>query len=112
MPELNRGLDALCAEIDSMLLAKNDNSGIGIQAPKGTDTAVDQPCVCNARVICTNATADSEPVHMIKDGERGGFLMCKDMKILIFQENVRLKKLITLLTNIMNIMGKVYFVPG
>ncbi|MDE7197425.1 MAG: hypothetical protein K2O15_00920, partial [Lachnospiraceae bacterium] len=76
MPGLNSGLDALCAEIDSILLAKNDDSGIGTYAPERNSAAVmtkdslEEPCVCDACVMCKNATADSNPVHMIKDGER------------------------------------------
>ena len=32
--------------------------------------SLEEPCVCDACVMCKNATADSNPVHMIKDGER------------------------------------------
>lgn len=76
MSGLNSGLDALCAEINSMLLVKNDDSGIGTYAPERNNAAVmaggvvEEPCVCGACVMCKNATDGSDPVHMIKDGER------------------------------------------
>ncbi|MFG6335922.1 MAG: hypothetical protein K1W20_10755 [Lachnospiraceae bacterium] len=76
MPDLNSGLDALCAEIDSILLAKNDASDIDTCAPEKHNAAVmdkeaaEEPCVCGACVMCKNATADSTPVHMIKNGQR------------------------------------------
>lgn len=76
MSGLNSGLDALCAEINSMLQVKNDDSGIGTYAPERNNAAVmdkgaaEEPCVCDACVMCKNAIDGSNPVHMIKDGER------------------------------------------
>ena len=32
-----------------------------------TEAQADTECVCTARVLCTNATEDSEPLHMKKE---------------------------------------------
>ena len=76
MSDLNNVLDELCVGIDSVLLTKNDGLSIGTYTKEENGAAVmaggssEEPCVCGACVMCKNATTDSNPVHMIKDGER------------------------------------------
>ena len=31
---------------------------------------IEEPCVCDACVMCKSASDDSNPVHMVKDGKR------------------------------------------
>lgn len=54
----------------------NSSSGVAegsveesIEAVKNNQESTDQPCVCNARVICKSATQDSTPVHIKKNDQ-------------------------------------------
>lgn len=76
MSYLNSILDELCVGIDSILRTQNDGLSIGTYTQEENGAAVmageiiEEPCVCDACVMCKSASADSNPVHMVKDGKR------------------------------------------
>ncbi len=76
MPDWENELDGLCAEIDSFFVTKSVGLGIDTFTQEENKTAImveelmEEPCVCGACVMCSNATVDSVPVHMLKEGKK------------------------------------------
>ncbi len=76
MAGLNNVLDEVCITINNILTANNAGLSMGTYAPEGNKNAVmaggakEESCVCGACVMCKNATVDSVPVHILKDGKK------------------------------------------
>ncbi len=59
-------LDGCASKDKETEIEEYDKQGIKDEVKKKEKTT-DTPCTCNARVICTNATSDSVPVHIKND---------------------------------------------
>ncbi|MCM1233948.1 MAG: hypothetical protein NC489_27900 [Ruminococcus flavefaciens] len=76
MSDLNGALNGVCAGIESIIESNSAGADIGTFTLEENIAAVmagrslDEPCVCGARVMCNNATEESVPAHIVKDGER------------------------------------------
>lgn len=76
MSDLNSVLNGFSAGIDSFSASNSSDSGIAtfttgeIMAALLAGEPIEEPCVCGACVMCSNATVNSVPVHMMKEGEK------------------------------------------